>query len=164
MSSSHYTPQLSRCLLLLKCFSSLFFLVIPFNLLGEGNEYLISCEYCQVQVYMTNCFDLTRFQISACKRLFPPSFILFHWFFYFSRTLKTQKKGFPTSPSPINNTNNSNSQQTTTTSNPSTSLTTTLTSRHNPRSKQSSQRSMIPVPVQVLKNFKQILEKKVNHL
>ena len=145
------------------------FVVIPFNLL---EDYSISCEYCEVQVHMINCFDLTHFKLDVCKRLFiiSPFILLCFIDFLFSRTLKTQKKVIPTSPSPINNTNNSSSQQTTT-SNPLPSLTTTprhkptprtrTTWSPNPRSKPSSQRSIIPILLP--KNFKQILEKKVNH-
>ena len=39
-----------------------------------------------------------------------------------------------------------------------------INSRPNQREEPSSQRSMIPVPVLLCKNFKQILKKKVNYL
>ena len=74
-----------------KMFFLIVFVVIPFNLL---EDYSISCEYCEVQVHMINCFDLTHFKLDVCKRLFiiSPFILLCFIDFFIFQDLEDAKK------------------------------------------------------------------------
>ena len=62
-------------------------LVIPFILLGinisDSHGHSFSCEYCELQVHMADCFNMSTFQVDVCKRLFSPLIydISFHLLF-----------------------------------------------------------------------------------